>query len=197
MDTVNGNDGDKGTTAEVRNVEVADATVTTPALQNDTGIVGSVLGSNLMGQNVNVIGAATILSQYGPNLQSMTVSPLRQGQAGFFDGHVVGAIDNTQRSFSPTAVRFTNLATTSAAMWTFTGGKTQRSYRGSRRQTELPARLKRPLPARLRSPCIFTPPRTAQYLSVIISLAEFLFALNGEWLCWRQSNTDRYQRDGC
>ena len=118
-----GTSGDRGTTAEVRNVEVADATVTTPALQNDTGIAGSVLGSNLMGQNVNVIGAATILSQYGPNLQSMTVSPLRQGQAGFFDGHVVGAIDNTERSFAPTAVRFTNLATTSATTWKFTGGR--------------------------------------------------------------------------
>src|SRR5271156_2213772 len=118
-----GTSGDRGTTAEVRNVEVADAAVTTPALRNDAGTAGSVLGSNLICQNVNVIGAATILSQYGPNLQSMTVSPLRQGQAGFFDGHVVGAIDNTQRSFAPTAVRFANLAITSAAAWTFTGGK--------------------------------------------------------------------------
>jgi hypothetical protein len=118
-----GMSGDSGTTAEVRNVEVADASVTTPALRNDTGIVGSVLGSNLMGQNVNVIGAATILSQYAPNLQSVTVSPLRQGQTGFFDGHVVGAIDNTQRSFAPTAVRFPNWAITSAPKWTFTGGR--------------------------------------------------------------------------
>ncbi len=118
-----GTSGDKGTTAEVRNVEVADATGTTPALQNDAGSGGSVLGSNLMGNYVNVIGSATVLSQYSPNLQSATLSPLRQGQAGFFNGHVVGAIDNTQRSFSPTAVRFKNLATTSAPDWTFTGGR--------------------------------------------------------------------------
>jgi hypothetical protein len=115
--------GESGTTAEVRNIEVADASVTTPALQNDTGIAGSVFGSNLMGQDVNVIGAATILSQYAPNLQSVKVSPLRQGQTGFFDGHVVGAADNTQRSFAPTAVRFTNWATTSALTWTYTGGR--------------------------------------------------------------------------
>jgi hypothetical protein len=118
-----GTSGDKGTTAEVRNVEVADATGATPALQNDTGIGGSVLGSNLMGNYVNVIGDATVLSQYAPNLQSATLSPLRQGQMGFFNGHVIGAIDNTQRSFSPTAVRFKNLATTSAPNWTFTGGR--------------------------------------------------------------------------
>jgi hypothetical protein len=118
-----GTSGDKGTTAEVRNVEVADATGTTPALQNDAGSGGSVLGSNLMGNYVNVIGDATVLSQYGPNLQSASLSPLRQGQAGFFNGHVVGTIDNTQRSFSPTAVRFKNLATTSAPDWKFTGGR--------------------------------------------------------------------------
>jgi hypothetical protein len=118
-----GTSGDNGTTAEVHNVEVADATGSTPALRNDTGTAGSVLGSNLMGNFVNVTGAATVLSQYGPNLQSATLSPLRQGQTGFFNGHVVGAIDNTQRSFSPTAVRFANVATTSALKWTFTGDR--------------------------------------------------------------------------
>jgi hypothetical protein len=111
-----GETGDGSVSAKVDNVEVADATTTTAGLEVD--VPGyDVVASNIQGQGVNVVGAATVLSQYSSALSNTTETPLRQGQTGFFGRTVVGQNDNADRGFPPTVVRFRNLALTNSASW--------------------------------------------------------------------------------
>lgn len=118
-----GNSGDSGTMANIFNVQVADDINNSPAIQNDIPGTGpQVLVSNA--QLGPVVGPATVLNQYGATLQPQTVSPLRNGQTGFFNGHLFGATDLTARMFAPVGVRFTNLAKTDATTWTNSGSTT-------------------------------------------------------------------------
>jgi hypothetical protein len=116
-----GGAGNTFVTANISDVEVADATTTTPGVQVDVNGTDVVV-SNIQGQNINVVGPATVLSQYRNNFVNLSESPLRQGQTGFFNGHVVGQDDNIGRSFSPTTVRYPNLASTSPLNWTVLSG---------------------------------------------------------------------------
>ena len=120
---LSGNSGDGNTMANVFNVQVADAINNSPAFQNDIPGTGpQVLVSNM--QFGPVIGPATVLNQYRSNYSLRTISPAREGQTGFFNGHVIGYRDTTARMFSPSAVRFTNLAKTDATTWTNSGSTT-------------------------------------------------------------------------
>ena len=65
----------------------------------------------------NVEGPATVLSQYGGMLLNQTVSPIQQGQDGFFNYHVIGQVDAARRSFGPVVVRFPNLAAQIPSNW--------------------------------------------------------------------------------
>jgi hypothetical protein len=62
------------------------------------------------------------LGTYPSTQITSTVSPQRQQEVGFFNRHIVGALDYTQRNFSPTAARFKNLASTSSSGWIGCGG---------------------------------------------------------------------------
>ncbi|MGA9389761.1 MAG: hypothetical protein WBV69_04870 [Candidatus Sulfotelmatobacter sp.] len=69
-----------------------------------------------------VVGPATVQS-ISPNiLANMSSSPRRNGNIGTFGGRSNADTDAARRLFSPVAVRFTNLATTNAASWTFLDG---------------------------------------------------------------------------
>jgi hypothetical protein len=111
-----GETGDGFVSAKVDNVEVADATTTTAGLEVDVPAY-DVVASNIQGQGINIVGAATVLSQYSSALSNTAETPLRQGQIGFFGRTVVGQNDNADRGFPPTVVRFANLALTNSASW--------------------------------------------------------------------------------
>jgi hypothetical protein len=130
---MSGNGTANGTTLLADSVVVADPGPSgAPAVKIDGGlpdnstIIGAV-GGGPGGSNVQ--GPAIIVSQLqslhlGPSNDS--VSPLRQGQAGFIFGHVVGQHDSARRSFAPTAIRFKNIAFQQSSSWTVAqfGGKT-------------------------------------------------------------------------
>lgn len=122
-----------GTTLLADNVFVADpgplgafAVKIDGGLADNSAIIGAV-GAGAGGGNVQ--GPAVIVSQFqSPNLgpSNGNVSPLRQGQAGFIFGHVVGQHDAARRVFAPTASRFKNIAPQQSSSWGATqfGGKT-------------------------------------------------------------------------
>jgi hypothetical protein len=122
-----------GTTLLADSVVVADAGRSgASAVEIDGGLAdnSTIIGAIGAGEGGrNVQGPATIVSQFqslhlGPSNDS--VSPLRQGQAGFIFGHVIGQHDSARRSFAPTAIRFKNIAFQQSSSWTVTqfGGKT-------------------------------------------------------------------------
>lgn len=126
-----------GTTLLADNIFVADPGRSGAyAVQIDGGLpdnatVIAAVGGGPGGRNVN--GPAIIVSQFqslnlGPSNDS--VSPLRQGQAGFLFGHAVGQHDSARRSFPPVAVRFSNLAPQQSSSWSAT------QYGGSTRYTQ-------------------------------------------------------------
>jgi hypothetical protein len=90
-----------------------------PAIKIDSGNPNDVLVDTASASNgaPNVEGPATVLSQYGGMLLNQTVSPIQQGQDGFFNYHVIGQIDAARRSFGPAVVRFPNLASQIPSSW--------------------------------------------------------------------------------
>jgi hypothetical protein len=90
-----------------------------PAIKIDSGNPNDVLVDTASASNgaPNVEGPATVLSQYGGMLLNQTVSPIQQGQDGFFNYHVIGQIDAARRNFGPTVVRFPNLAPQIPSGW--------------------------------------------------------------------------------
>ena len=90
-----------------------------PAIKIDSGNPNDVLVDTASASNgaPNVEGPATVLNQYGGMLLNQTVSPIQQGQDGFFNYHVIGQIDAARRSFGPAVVRFPNLAPQIPSSW--------------------------------------------------------------------------------
>jgi hypothetical protein len=122
-----GGSGDNNVTANISDLQMADATTTSPGVQNDITTGTSVLVADIEGATTNVVGRAIVLSQYPANLVAQTVSPLSQGQTGFFGNKVViGQNPDMDRLLSPTPVRYANLANTSSASWltSFAGSTT-------------------------------------------------------------------------
>lgn len=92
-----------------------------PAVQVDGPFDPSaiVVSNVYAGGELNTSGPMTVLGQYVPNLNGVSKSPLREGQIGFFHNRVVSETDAARRQFSPTAVRYTNLANVSPSKWLF------------------------------------------------------------------------------
>lgn len=92
-----------------------------PAIQVDGPFDPSaiVVSNVYAGGRSNASGPMTVLGQYVPNLDGLSKSPLREGQIGFFHNRVVGESDAARRQFSPTAVRYTNLANVISSKWLF------------------------------------------------------------------------------
>ena len=90
-----------------------------PAIEIDSGNPNDVLVDTASASNgaPNVEGPATVLNQYGGMLLNQTISPIQQGQDGFFNYHVIGQIDAARRNFGPTVVRFPNLAPQIPSSW--------------------------------------------------------------------------------
>jgi hypothetical protein len=107
---------------DLRDVTVSDATQNpTPAVEVDAGIARSTLVAGAQGVGLNVIGPATILSQYSNNVQNETEIPYAQGQEGVIDGRLWAQSDNGRRMFSPVASRFQNLASQIPSYWSNSG----------------------------------------------------------------------------
>jgi hypothetical protein len=113
-----GGSGDNNISVTANDIQIADATGSTPAIQNDTGNSEGILATNLEGQTVNAVGPMVVLSQFPQTLTASTSSPLSQGQLGFFGKTVVGQNGNTDRLLSPVPVRYANLAATASGSWT-------------------------------------------------------------------------------
>jgi hypothetical protein len=110
------------TTFNFENITVADSTISaTIAIQIDgNGPAQAVLIEGNIGGGGSVVGPATILGQYTAGLINTAASPAQMGQAGIFNGHIVGETDAARRTFGPVAIRFPNVATQIAAKWTAT-----------------------------------------------------------------------------
>ncbi len=107
---------------DLRAITVSDASTNpTPAVEVDSGSAGSTLVTGAQGYGVNVIGPATILSEYPANAQNETEIPYAQQQQGIIDGRLFAQSDSARRLFSPVASPFTNLATQLASTWTQSG----------------------------------------------------------------------------
>jgi hypothetical protein len=101
-----GGSGDEYVHATAEKVLVSDAVNNSPGVENDTS--ADVFADDITGDGINVVGTATILSQYQNNLQNQTISPQRYGQTGTVLGWSYGKRDDTQRNGALTTVRFTN-----------------------------------------------------------------------------------------
>lgn len=89
----------------------------TPVIEND----GQGPGPTIMGSAEGMIqGPATVLEQYNNAVVNGTISPLRQGQTGFFNGHVVGEEDHARRIGGLVPQRFVNKAATNTSSWSYT-----------------------------------------------------------------------------
>jgi hypothetical protein len=112
-------------TAFVSNVDVADCSGDVVGVQIDTH--SGIASDNVFTQGINsactsnVRGEMTTVNGYATVAGAQTASPARQGQVGFVRGHIVGQEDAARRGFSPTAVRFQNLAL-SPSQWTVPRG---------------------------------------------------------------------------
>jgi len=62
-------------------------------------------------------GPATSLGYYEAALQGLSIVPSRAHQNGFVGGRMYGQVDNSRRGFSPTAIRYPNLAFTNPSSW--------------------------------------------------------------------------------
>jgi hypothetical protein len=131
---ISGSGTANGTTVTVENITVADpGPIGAPALRVDGGVADNcsaagVSGSGHSNNGVNVQGPCMVLSQFQSlNLAASNdqISPLRWGQSGTFLGHLVGQTDSARRGFSPSSVRFMNLASQEASSWSLSqyGGK--------------------------------------------------------------------------
>jgi hypothetical protein len=74
----------------------------------------------VIGAGGGVTGPVMFMGFAPVGINSMVVSANRQHETGFLNGHVLGQTDAARRGFSPSAVRFTNLANTAPAGWTVT-----------------------------------------------------------------------------
>jgi hypothetical protein len=90
-----------------------------PAVQVDGPFDPSaiVVSNASAGGSINAAGPMTLLGQYIPNLNAVEVSPLREGQIGFFHNRIVGSTDAARRLFGPVAVRYLNLAQVDPSTW--------------------------------------------------------------------------------
>lgn len=93
-----------------------------PAVRIDGGNPGDVVVTSIAANNgaPNVVGPATVLSQSSVVLNNQSISPLRQGEVGFANGHVVGQVDDARRNFTPVGVRFRNMAPQIPSHWKLT-----------------------------------------------------------------------------
>ncbi len=100
--------------AVIANVQVADSTTGTPAVGNDNALgADEILVEGAVGGGgpgvANVVGPATVLSQYQPNFQNLTAIPFVSGQPGPIYGHSFLNNDEGRRFFPPAASSFSNI----------------------------------------------------------------------------------------
>ena len=100
---------------ELTNIAVADSAPNTPAVRNDIPAGGWLTVSGLFGAGQNMVGPAIVLDQYQGQIMYQP-SPLLQGQTGFDNGRVIGQSDVARRLFTPSVVRFPNIANQGAAI---------------------------------------------------------------------------------
>jgi hypothetical protein len=109
---------DVNSSYNIQNVTVADAYPFSPGVEVDgDGPIDAVMVSGVS----EAVGRATVVNVAPASTQLLVVSPNRQHQTGFINGHVLGQIDSSRRSFGPAAVRFMNLSPTAPVSWTVNG----------------------------------------------------------------------------
>ena len=90
-------------------------------IENDGPIGG---GGPTIFNSTGVAGPATIINQDNQIAAHQTVSPLIQGQSGFFNGYVVGQTDVARRIAGLVPTRFTNKAFSNSSNWGYSAGST-------------------------------------------------------------------------
>jgi len=100
------------TQAILSGINLADPGSSKTSIQNDEGGQGVVVMDG-----GNVVGPAVILSQYTNDFVASTVSPLVQGQVGFFNNYVKGETDVARRVAGLTPARFKNNANNDPSTW--------------------------------------------------------------------------------
>lgn len=108
----------------IQSGQLQDYTAPTPYFRNDTGNGSAITVINVHGNTVDVQGAADSVLGADAAEATQTISPLQWGQSGIFRNRITGLQEAPKRTFSPVAVRFTNLATTNAPSWTNSGNTT-------------------------------------------------------------------------
>jgi hypothetical protein len=97
-----------------------------PSIQND-GLPFNQGGGGptVLNSGASVTGPMTILNAYTPPGVTVTTSPLRSGQVGFFNNYVNGQTNVARRISGVVPVRFGNKAATATASWSYTnlGGR--------------------------------------------------------------------------
>jgi hypothetical protein len=117
-------------TAHIKNIDVADCSGSVNGVQVDEPR-GTPLGlapDNVVAEEVNSgctknnQGEMTSFGQFTQLLNSLPVSPLREGQVGIIKGHVLGQQDSSRTTFGSTAVRFTNIVNPISGYTVSSGG---------------------------------------------------------------------------
>jgi hypothetical protein len=109
------------TMTRAQNIELADAIGPTPVVEVDNSAPYKASQTVVSGVAGTTVGPMTWLD--GVMNTATVVSPLRQGQQGFFSGRVEGGSDVGRGIFSPVAAQAINLANTNPSSWTsFNGG---------------------------------------------------------------------------
>ena len=118
-------------TAHIKNIDVADCSGSVNGVQVDEPR-GTPLGlapDNVVAEGVNSgctknnQGEITTFGQFTQLLNSLPVSPLREGQVGIIKGHVLGQQDSSRATFGSTAVRFANVVNPISGYTISAGGR--------------------------------------------------------------------------
>lgn len=88
-----------------------------PNIETDAAVTGNN-GPTVINSG-GIQGPATVINPITNATNTATISPMRQGQSGFFNSYVVGKTDVGRRIAGLVPARFANKANSSTASWTF------------------------------------------------------------------------------
>ena len=117
-------------TAHIKNIDVADCSGSVNGVQVDepSGTPLGLAPDNVITEEINSgctknsQGEMTSFGQFTQLLNSLPISPLREGQVGIIKGHVLGQQDSSRAAFSPAAVRFANIVSPISGYAVSSGG---------------------------------------------------------------------------
>ena len=109
------------TQTRATNIELADPIGTTPIVEVDNSLAAYAKETVVSALAGGAVGPLTWVDGQ-VDRSSTVISPLRQGEQGFFSGRVEAGSDVGRGMFSPVAAPVVNLANTNPSSWTVFGG---------------------------------------------------------------------------